>query len=100
MVTSSKRYIEQSATAERLRELWMRIARMCHYTLDAIRGDAIARGRDFVACVVAHVLGVDYSDVMVIERNAAKQGLFLYLYGAHARVICNTHDVVIIEALR
>lgn len=93
------KYEEQLAVAEALDQLAQRaldrLARRDAY-VDHMRNAALAQNRDFYTLVVADVLGLDYYEVMAVERRVAKELLFVFTYGGDAKVT-RIHDAVIID---
>jgi hypothetical protein len=90
-------YYQQSETAEALWRLAARIAVGNRGWLSYLRSMAHFNRRDFPTVVAADTLGVDYFDVMPLEREAVKQGLFNYLYGTPGDTITRVGDMTFIE---
>lgn len=90
-------YYEQSDIAERLQALAYAVAAADRQRLDELCAEAQNAHRDFLTHVVAKILGIDYFDVMPLERRAVKDGLFVYLYSAPVDRVFRIQDAVIIE---
>jgi hypothetical protein len=90
----------QAETAEALLRLTTRIeqrARMVHKNLDDLWDIARDQRRELPTLLVADALGIDYCDVMRIERLVAKHWLFGYLYEQSADQVTRIQDATIIE---
>jgi hypothetical protein len=65
--------------------------------LDEFRHCCSENGTDFYTEIAALILGVDRCDVMTYERNAVKNGLFVYMYSTPFDRVTRIHDVTIID---
>ena len=68
-----------------LEKLALGIVTISHARLDELRERACKEGKDFHCLVAVEAMGLMDADadlrVTPGQRNAAKQGLFMYLYG-------------------
>ncbi len=96
----SSNFYQQSEVAAALMRLAARIAAYAathRAHILELRYAAEDTGRDFPTLVVARVLGVDYSEITDLERWAAKEGLFVYLYAQPGDQVTRIQDSIIIE---
>lgn len=73
-------YYAQAECAERLMQLEDNAMRLGRPAVAVLRRQAEEQRRDMHAFIAAWLLGIDYHDVLPLERIAVKNGLFLATY--------------------
>ena len=96
-MSAANNFWEQADAAARLERLSCLSASLGRRWLDKFREHCSKNHLDFYAEITSLILGVDRCDVMTIERNAVKNGLFVYMYSTPGDRVTRIQDSVIID---